>query len=493
MANPLSQIKHMVVLMFENRSFDNVLGALYPKGTKNFEGVWNTKNANRWTNNDYWPRHGTDMIQPFPDPNEEYQFVYRQMFDDFKSHWPPAKPAGTPPMSGFVQDYSTAKSKNGVAPNPPNILNYFEPEDVPVISGLARGYAVCDHWFCSIPTQTLCNRSYIAAGTSSGYVNNLWEYLEFWKDGVFLNDTTTIYNLLGNVPWRVYSGGGWLLSNTLLTQRKLWPLHKHFFDLSQFYNDIQSETTFPSYVFLEPNYIWLDGNPENDEHPEAGLIDDPEHPSNVLYGEKLLYDVFTALTRSPAWNSTLFIITFDEHGGTFDHVVPPSAVSPDGVVIPRSKPGGSDFPFDRLGLRVPAVLVSPLIEAGTISNTVYDHTSVIKTVINTFNLNTTLLKREEKANDLASVINRSTPRKDIPKITPRPTPPVTAERVESFRDVELHELHKAMLLAAIRFAIENAPVTAASVLIESPATIRTHGDAWRVLSKLNGLESELRV
>ena len=128
-------------------------------------------------------------------------------------------------------------------------------------------------------------------------------------------------------------------------QRQLWGLSGHFFDLDQFYADIESEATFPPYVFLEPNYIWMDDNPENDEHPEAGLIDVPRHPSNVLYGEQLLFEVFTKLTKSPAWNSTLLIVLFDEHGGTFDHVPPPSAVPPDRVVIPHSKPGGSGFPF----------------------------------------------------------------------------------------------------------------------------------------------------
>jgi phospholipase C len=485
MANSLSQIKHVVTLMLENRSFDNILGALYPPGTPNFEGVANTKNANLWNGTQYWPQHGTDMIQPYPDPNEEYQYVYRQMFNDFTSPWPPAKPPGTPPMSGFVSDYATAPDK---PPDPRNIMNYFEPDDVPVISGLAKGYAVCDHWFCSIPSQTLGNRSYVHAGTSSGYVNNQWKPL-----GLFLNSTTTIYNLLElfRLTWRVYSGGGWLMSNALLTQKKLWPLTAHFWDLKQFYKDIQSAATFPSYVFIEPNYMWSEGNPENDEHPEAGLTADPKHPSNVLFGEQLLFEIFTALTRSPAWESTLLIVTFDEHGGTFDHVAPPSAVSPDGIVIPRSKPGGSDFAFDRLGVRVPGVLVSPLIDAGTISNTVYDHTSVIKTVINAFDVAQALLNREANSTDFSSVLNRATPRTDIPKITPRKTPPVTSELVASFADVPLNDLQRAMLLLAIRFAVENAP-TVAAAMVESPQTLRTHADGWRVLAKLSAIEPSLR-
>lgn len=485
MTTPLSQIRHIVVLMFENRSFDNVLGALYPQGTQNFEGVWNTKNANVWNGAPYWPRHGTDMIQPFPDPNEEYQFVYRQLYDDFASDWPPQKPVGTPAMNGFLRDYATAP---GQPADPTNILNYFEPADVPVISGLAAGYAVCDHWFCSIPSQTLCNRSYVHAGTSSGYVNNTWPH-----DGVFLNATPTIYNLLGRagVSWRVYSGGGWLLSNTLLTQVELWLSTAQFFDLSQFYLDIQSEATFPSYVFIEPNYIWLDGNPENDEHPEAGLIDNPDHPSNVLYGERLLFDVFTALTHSPAWSSTLLIVLFDEHGGTFDHVPPPATVSPDGIVIPRSSPGGSDFSFDRLGVRVPAVIVSPLVQAGTISNTLYDHTSVIRTAMETFGISGTLGKREAQANDISSVLTLTTPRTDIPKITPRPTPPATAALTAAFADVPLTEYQQTLVRAAMRFVSRKAPAAAAAV-VEPPEAVQTHADAWRVLAKVNAVAPSLR-
>ena len=484
MSNELSKIKHIVTLMFENRSFDNMLGMLYPKGTPNFEGVWNTKNPNVWNGNEHWPRHGTDMIQPFPDPHEEYQFVYRTMFDDFESAWPPPDPQGTPPMSGFVRDYSTAPSP---PKDPVDIMNYFEPADVPVISGLAKGYAVCDHWFSSIPTQTLCNRSYVAAGTSSGYVNNQWDTF-----GLFINESETIYNRLSHdhINWRVYSDGEWFLSNTLLSQRQLWGLTGHFFDFHQFWHDIKSEHTFPPYVFLEPNYMWFPGKPENDEHPEAGLIEVPGHPSNVLFGEKLLFDVFTALTKSPAWESTLLIVIFDEHGGTFDHVVPPAAVSPDGKVIPYGQPGGSGFPFNRLGIRVPAVLISPLIQAGTISNTVYDHTSVIKTVSEMLSLKHTMLNREAQANDLSPVLTLSTPRTDIPSITPRPTPPADAIAATSaaFHDVPLNDLQQAMMRQAVRFAAGKVPAMALPV----PREIRTHGHAWQVVSALKTMEGALR-
>jgi len=477
----LDQIRHIVTLMFENRSFDNLLGELYPRNTPHFEGVGRTNIANMFRGAPFWPHHGTDMIQPFPNPNEEYRFVYRQMFDDFVSLSPPPNPPGIPPMSGFVQDYSTAPASQGKSPDPENIMKFFKPDDVPVISTLARSYAVCDHWFCSIPSQTNCNRSFVHAGTSSGFVDN----------NGFLNNTPTIFNLLSDAgkTWQIYYGNGLrFMSNAYATQKQLIPFQDtNFSPFSQFYTDIKTKETFPSYVFIEPNYIWMDTYPENDQHPEAAIMSNPQHPSNVLFGEKLLFDVFTALTQSKEWDSTLLIVLFDEHGGTFDHVAPPSAVPPDTMKDPST-----DFPFNRLGIRVPAVVISPLIDEFTISNTVYDHTSVIRTVSNTFGLKKTLGKREENANDLSSVINRTTPRKDLPIIPVRPTPEVTPELVASFADLPLNDMQKTMIVMAMRQASTIAP-TAAAAIVEPPEAIVTHADAWRVLGKLKVIEAAMRA
>ena len=471
----LSQIKHVVVLMFENRSFDNVLGWLYPDNAS-FNGLNNCTIQCSGVS----PGSTTNMTNPNPDPNEEYQFVYNQMWDAGTAQPIPSPPSTPPSMTGFVADYTTAPNVT----TPDNIMLSFEPTSIPVISTLAQWYAVCDNWFASVPTQTLANRSFVAAGTSSGYVNNQWKTSSFPYVDFLINATPTVFNVLEDhsVPWRVYYGGpSPLFAISLTTQEQLIAYSglvphfpRRFYPLSQFYTDIQSEETFPSYVFLEPNYL---SNPftgiENDEHPQASPTwMEEDGPSNVLFGEQLLYDVFTALTQSPAWNSTLFIVLFDEHGGTFDHVPPPmtNIPPPDNVVIPYGEPGGSGFTFDRLGVRVPAVLISPLIAKGTIDSTQYDHTSVIKTVLNASNITTTVGAREAAATDVSGVLTLSTPRTDLPSITPIPPPTLAVADIPN--DFPLTEFQKTLLmLAAKRSALPFADV-------------HTHGDAMALLSKL---------
>lgn len=133
---------------------------------------------------------------------------------------------------------------------------------------------------------------------------------------------------------------------------------------------------------IEPNFI---GNsiygPENDEHRQASPFEYKGF-SNVEYGEQLPRGIFNALSASGFWSSTLLVILFDEHGGVADHVPPPAAVRPEDKVV--TGPGGYGFLFDRYGVRVPAVVVSPWVTAGTISQTVYDHTSVLATVMDRF-------------------------------------------------------------------------------------------------------------
>ena len=479
----LSMIEHNVVLMFENRSFDNVLGALYPS-SPTFNGVGNAKLPNIWKGDNYWPTHGTDMIQPNPDPHEEYQYVYRQMYDDFTVHpdGPPVDPPNPPNMQGFVADYATVQGST-----PPAIMNYYQPADVPVISGLAANYAVCDQWYASAPTQTFCNRSFVHAGTSSGYVNNEWDF------GMLINDTTTIQNMLSEagVKWRLYYDSPTkFLCTAFVAQEKntayaIDPFELRIRHLGDFYDDIQSEATFPSYVFIEPNFI---NNPwtgaENDEHPHAGVIGIGA-PSNVLYGEQLLFDVFTALTKSPAWKSTLLIVLYDEHGGTYDHQPPQgTAVSPDGVVIPYGQPGGFGFQFNRFGVRVPAVLVSPWINAGTILNTQFDHTSVLATVLNRFIPGATLLRREAVATDVSSALNATCARTDIPKITPRKPPSFDATAIPN---LPLTDIQQHMLILGAKRAAEQVTGAAALARIFEKRP-QTHEHAHEIIANLRDAE-----
>jgi phospholipase C len=186
--------------------------------------------------------------------------------------------------------------------------------------------------------------------------------------------------------------------------------------------------------------------PENDMHP-AFAMTETGAATNVLYGDELIYKIFDALRQSPVWEKTLFVITFDEHGGCYDHVPtpPPPARSPDGIVIPPNEPGASGFNFERFGVRVPAVLVSPLIEEGTVCHTQFDHTSVIRTVSGRWLGWENLTERDKHANDLGAVLTRDKCRPD-PEITPNRPPP--------FKGCGAHPLsplHQALVKAANGF------------------------------------------
>jgi phospholipase C len=192
--------------------------------------------------------------------------------------------------------------------------------------------------------------------------------------------------------------------------RDVWSLatsHYRFF--SQFLADA-SQGTLPNYSFIEPGYFTdlFDNFMPNDEHP----------PHNVVHGEKLIADVYNAVRSSRCWKNTLLIITYDEHGGCYDHVAPPPAVPPDGLVTEPN-----NFNFDTYGVRVPAVLVSPYIPPGSKirppknadeSMTPFDHTSIIKTLRELFDLGDKLTDRDDAAPSLVGALSLAAPNNDGP-------------------------------------------------------------------------------
>jgi phospholipase C len=475
----LNQIEHIVVLMMENRSFDNLLGWLYDPSNpapfnglppSNFEGMYGKSLSNPGPNGAVPVGKGYQPTAPNPDPGEPYEDVYAQVFGQQKVplNQVPPRPELPCNMKGFVRNYAI---QPGVA-DPSVIMNCFTPTTVPVFSALAYYYGVCDHWFSSIPTQTLCNRSYVHAGTSSGYVNNQGD------DGIlFVNNTPTIFNLLAKADpvrtWKVYCAGWTITSLALLTQLRVWDYslqHGYFCHLHDFLADAQQPGGLPNYSFIEPNYmdslVW---GPENDMHPESHATQ-LYGASNVEEGEKLLYTVYTAIRNSPDWNKTLLIILFDEHGGCYDHVCPPTsqtcslAISPDNVVIPQGRSGGSGFNFDRLGVRVPAVIVSAYTPQGTILNTCFDHTSVLSTVVNCFGLPKGQLgKRQAIAPDISAGLTLTSLRVDHPPI-PQPTTVVVSSQERS------EALGRALLIASSKpvSRLQRSILTSASRKLQRP-------------------------
>jgi phospholipase C len=502
----LDQIKHIVVVVLENRSFDNMLGWLYDPdnpapfnqapSSGGFEGVWSKNLSNPGMDGQLVPvGKGVDPTAPNPDPGEAYQEAYGQVYGQKNvlalGDVPPVPP--TPAnMQGFVYNYFWKCQGGSVSPV--TIMNCFTSATVPVLWSLGLNYGICDHWFASLPSETLCNRSYVHAGTSSGYVNN------DGADGVlFVNDTPTIFNVMSQAGrnWKIYCASWIVTSLALLTQRQLWDevVTDRFAHLHDFCEAAKTPGGLPHYSFIEPIYIdSLYWGPENDMHPESQPLQFYGQ-SNVTQGENLLYTIYDAVRNSPDWNSMLLLILFDEHGGCYDHVCPPTsancpfAIAPDDIVIKPDQKGGAGFKFDRLGVRVPAIVVSPYTEARTVVNTVYDHTSVLSTIVNCFGLPTGQLgKRQSLAPDVHDALNRTVPRRDLPTI-PQPAGwnPSLGTRLTASADAlfdakykPLNDLQKKILIGAAR----RLNLASASTLQASTLTLALEADAY--LMKLEG-------
>ncbi|WP_433677430.1 alkaline phosphatase family protein [Microbacterium gorillae] len=456
-ADPASAFDHLIVLMGENRSFDNLLGLLYDRDTlpsgSRFNGLAFGTYANVTPDGRRVPAHvytGTTdevMGMPAPDPGEEYPHVNTQLWgevlpasnatrgvEEMTSPYNLPPHPGVPTMSGFITDYVNTATREVGSPPPPEVVDQimggFSPDMLPVLSTLAREFAVFDNWYAAVPTQTYANRSFFHASTSHGFVTNHGGGYRKWLD---TDPAPTIFNRLeeAGLSWRIYFDEDQLLSLTGFLHapvlEKYWKT-QHFAVMSDFYADV-ANGTLPAYAFIEPRMIYN----HNDFHPPFGeyrtaqaddttLVDSAV--SDVRAGEALVADVYNAVrtaastTGSHARNTAL-LITFDEHGGTYDHVPPPAAVPPD-----HREDTEMDFGFDRLGLRVPAILVSAYTAAGTIVNDELHHAAVIATLCHQHGL-APLTDRDADARDLRVALNLSSPRDPAtwPSVTPMWTPP----------------------------------------------------------------------
>jgi phospholipase C len=403
MANQFQKIDHIVYLMLENRSFDQMLGFLYSdNGNESAAGHdYDGLTGDEWNPDDLGrqikvykikPTDPHPYLMPGADPSEGFQNTSYQLFSDDD----PAAGA-VPDNKGFVLNFKSAiasdlaKHYKDTLPGTEasQIMGMYTPELLPILSGLAKGYAVCDAWFASAPTMTMPNRAFALAGTSQGHLD----------DHVKIFTCPSIFGRLSdqNIDWAVFG-----------YNRE--PLTRHDFpdtqraDESHFghFRDFQSRAaagTLPAFSFLEPSW---DAS-GNSQHPNY----------DVAAGEKLIHDTYYAVRSGKAWASTLLIITYDEHGGNYDHVAPPADATPpgDGTV------GEYGFDFTRFGVRVPAVLVSPLIEAGTVFRAAkgkhIDHTSVLKTIHERWKTEP-LTKRDQAAASLADVVTLDKARHDDP-------------------------------------------------------------------------------
>ena len=349
----LDSLKHVVVLMMENRSFDHLLGSLKAVDPR-IDGLTGDREQSR---------HDGTLVkvsaqaqyqsQLDPDPNHDFAPVNQQIFN-----------GGTAPtMQGFVASYFEQRRD---VKHSRKIMYYFKRDKLPVLTTLALEYAVFNRWFASIPGPTLCNRAFAHYGTSFGHVG-----MElFYANQLF----KSIYERLeaGGRTAKIYYFD--LKSSTMEIVNLLQNQPQFFGTHAQFLDDCKRGAA----------RLLLHRAELQDHDGDGGhLLASDQHPDHhVLEGERFIATIYNAIRENPAlWASTALLITYDEHGGIYDHV-PPPACTPDGFVAqPKDTETDKPFHFDRLGVRVPAVLVSPWVPKGTVvDGRVFEHASIPATL-----------------------------------------------------------------------------------------------------------------
>jgi len=342
-------IKHVVVLMLENHSFDHMLGAL--QGELDLDGIdrQQSPRTNEVNGKSYeqLPRAARILAN---DPKHEHPDALAQIKLD---------PDGHP--GGFVADYAHAYPACQEVWG--EVMKYHDVDTLPALHALARQFTVCDRWFSSLPGPTWPNRFFVHSGTSLGRVTmpeGLFNLHLHWYN------QTTLYDRLNDakVSWKIYHGD---IPQSLILVHQLLPQNvKNYHPLRQFYADAAGDPdSFPAYAFIEPEYT---SPGENDDHP----------PHDILNGDRLIANVYNALRHNEKlWMSTLFVVLWDEHGGFYDHVPPPITVAPDHYL--------QEYTFAQYGPRVPALLISPWTPRGT-CHEIFDHTSILRYAIDKWRL-----------------------------------------------------------------------------------------------------------
>lgn len=372
-------IKHVVVLMFENHSFDQMLGcykAVYP----DLEGV-NAAHVNTDSTGRVYPQTESRDLVVSPDPKHELANVRNQLDNG---------------NSGFVRDYES--SYPTTVAERARIMGYYPRGLLPALHGLADHFMICDHWYSSVPGPTWTNRFFVHSGTSKGFVtmpeglSDAGHFLRYDQDTIFDRLTAR------RVSWCVYFGD---VPQSLVLRHQMRPRNARNYRLmhSYFADAGGPERRFPTYAFIEPNYF---KGEQNDDHP----------PHSAVRAQRLLGRVYNALrANTDLWKSTLLVVLYDEHGGFYDHVAPPAAVPPDAHT--------DEFSFDRLGVRVPSLLISPWVERG-FDSTTFDHASPLRYLIDKWRLDP-LTERVRAANSFAGLLaNSRQPRDDTPEEVPVP-------------------------------------------------------------------------
>jgi len=360
----LDNLKHIVVLMMENRSFDHMLGSLKAVNPL-VDGI---TAADPYGN----PDTTGNVVKPQPlaqfqaqlqpDPDHHFPAVDLQIFGGDTSANRVAN------MQGFVKSYFNQQQDVG---HSQKIMYYFAQNQLPVLTTLALEFAVFNRWFASIPGPTICNRAFAHYGTSFGRVDMNLLYVNEPFQSIYSRLINATPKHTSKLYYYDTTSSTMEVTNLLQNEPQLFGTYDQFLDDC-------SKGNLPDYSFIEPNY----SDHEGDSGEEVANDQHPDH--NVQAGELFIASIYKAVKDSPLWPNTALLVVYDEHGGIYDHVVPPACPPDQFTASPNDTGTGMSFAFDRLGVRVPAILISPWIPAGTVVNRVFDHASIPATITKFF-------------------------------------------------------------------------------------------------------------
>jgi phospholipase C len=400
-------IQHVFVLMLENRSFDHMLGFSALSGRDAVSGQSTLMNglkgdeSNLFDGKIYTVSPTADFAMR-ADPGHEFPDVLHQLCGP-DAQYPHGGAYPAIDNSGYVDTYV----RGGGTGSPGEVMKCHSPSHLPVLNKLAAEFVLCDNWHTAMPGPTWPNRFFVHAASSAGLDHSpSTEDILKWEtiDGLRF-PKGTIFDALEKkgISRRLYAGDDFPLVAALkgIGLDDIRPYHLFGEDLAQ--------PAYPfSYTFIEPSYNVLgDYKFSTSQHPL----------SDVTRGEALIKSVYETIRQSAIWNDSLLIITWDEHGGFYDHAIPPAAVAP-GDTSPGAAQSEFGFTFAQYGPRVPAVVISPRIPQNLIDHRLYDHSSILATLEARFGLDP-LTRRDAAANHLLSLVSMATPR-DTPKTLPEP-------------------------------------------------------------------------
>ncbi|KAK4940639.1 hypothetical protein LTR10_019269 [Elasticomyces elasticus] len=368
-----SKITHVVYLMMENHSFDNIAG--YWDFRDDIDGLRNISYCNEYTNPNWTIYNEPIMVcaspyedeVPLTDPDHNFAGTSYEIY----RKWQPTS-SDTPDMSGFIERQS--EKYNATPGDSAFVIKGYNPTKANTLSTLAQNYAFFDTYHAEHPGPTNPNRMFATSGSTCGYVDNTATQAAGWFANVTgTNCSTSIFESLDkkNVSWKNYYESDiidsyiyqWVQENSM----------EKIVHADEFFSDI-ANGTLPQFSYI---------------NPECCQIDSMHPLSNMAAGELLIKHIYDALRNSKYWENTLFILNFDEHGGFADHVPPPTGIPPpqDGIKFSGLSDGHNvTYGFDRLGVRVPSLLISPWIPANTLihnegtsyqSTSAYTHTSML--------------------------------------------------------------------------------------------------------------------